>query len=421
MTVQRPFPPPAVRLPTDKLLFVFAAIALVSFLAPLQIIAPCSADDGDVATANADTTASQDVSDSADSDSVDSSLDPQYWAEQLGHDRFLRRESATRELIQLGDAAVDPLVAVIDNGNLEVNQRAISILSAIALQQSPKEDDGAYGALLTLSDTSAGSRLSMVQRALAEIAATRREQAESILRDAGYFIGADHFSFSLSTLIIPVKMLRVDGSWKDEPDTVTWLRWLTDIQYAEIRGDAVCTDVIKQLAKMPSLQYLAIIDGDLDAEAISEMKSMAQLKELELRYVSLDDEKRELLSSVPIRLTLSIMGTGTSEEQADQMRRDLPGLAIIHHNGGFLGVNCSTRSEACIIDAIVRESAAEAAGLRPGDMIIGIDQTEVEQFSDLQQAVKQRKAGDEIEVRYRRLNLGEVATVKATLRKYRSR
>ena len=43
-----------------------------------------------------------------------------YWVEQLGHDLYLRREMASKKLIEAGPPAIDHLVEAIGTGELEV-------------------------------------------------------------------------------------------------------------------------------------------------------------------------------------------------------------------------------------------------------------------------------------------------------------
>ena len=64
---------------------------------------------------------------------------------------------------------------------------------------------------------------------------------------------------------------------------------------------------------------------------------------------------------------------------------------------------------------MVPGSAAEAAGLIRDDVIIGIEDTKVTRFKDLQDAVNKHIPGDEVEVRFQRG--GEIQTVKLRLRR----
>ena len=56
-----------------------------------------------------------------------------YWVEQLGHDLYLRREMASTKLTEAGPAAIDDLVEAIRSGDLEVVERAMGVITEIAL------------------------------------------------------------------------------------------------------------------------------------------------------------------------------------------------------------------------------------------------------------------------------------------------
>ena len=93
----------------------------------------------------------------------------------------MRREAATRELIAKGSSSVEPLLKVIASGNLEINQRAVLVLSALAGKQHHADDGGALGALRKLAGESIGSRKSMVDRAINDLEADRLKQAHNAL------------------------------------------------------------------------------------------------------------------------------------------------------------------------------------------------------------------------------------------------
>ena len=54
------------------------------------------------------------------------------WVQQLGHDQYYRRESATRKLITAGPPAIPHLTSAMRSGDLEVVQRAVSVMADVA-------------------------------------------------------------------------------------------------------------------------------------------------------------------------------------------------------------------------------------------------------------------------------------------------
>jgi serine protease Do len=79
-------------------------------------------------------------------------------------------------------------------------------------------------------------------------------------------------------------------------------------------------------------------------------------------------------------------------------------------NGAFLGVTSSTsnddaedtKSDGAIITNVTKESAAEKAGLKNGDVITKINDKKIEDPSDLSEAISSFKPKDEVTVYYKR-------------------
>ena len=92
-----------------------------------------------------------------------------YWVEQLDHDLYLRREMASTKLADAGPAAIDGLVQVIRDGDLEVVERAMGVIREIALSRPPRDDGGAWDQLNTLAAQSAGRRASSAESAIEEV------------------------------------------------------------------------------------------------------------------------------------------------------------------------------------------------------------------------------------------------------------
>ena len=343
---------------------------------------------------------------------------PEFWVEQLGHDRFLRRETATRQLIRSGKVAVDPLLKAIETGNLETNQRAVVVLSAIAEKQHHADEAGALGALRALARKSIGTRLSMVERALSEIAQSRIKTALQELRGEGYEIGPYHFTFNMASTIARITMLRIGDGWDEDEDKLAWSRWVYNIGVVELRGSAVCKQVLQEVAKMPNLYALTLVDGQLNPGDLAALQDVQKLNQLELRYVPVDEETRDALAKIPIRLELSLMGTGITDAEAEQMQIRDPSILLHHHNGAFLGVKCDPGGLTCRINEIVPNSAAMEAGLRQGDTIIGLDEIEVGTFNDLREVIKSHVAEDKIRVKY--VRGGTEVETDAVLKKYRA-
>jgi len=336
-----------------------------------------------------------------------------YWVTQLGHDHYLRREMASDKLIAAGPGAVDELAEVTRGGDLEVVERAAAVITAIALAHAPNEDGGAWDSLSKMASESGGRRASTAKSALNEIRDHRAIEARKALAGAGIFVGVDEFA--IGAISRPLTIVQIDDKWHGDADSLQWLAWLSGVENARVKGSAVRGDVLSHVTKIPGLETLVIIDGKMDKETLKPLIEMDRIQSLEFRYVELTDEQAEMIASIPIRLSLNLMGTGVSESKVASMAAELPGLQITHRQGGFLGVSCLDGPDQCEISSVVPGSAAEEAGLMEDDVIIGVGDTEVTKFKDLQDAINQHVPGDEVEVRYRRGE--EVHNVKLRLRR----
>ncbi len=106
-------------------------------------------------------------------------------------------------------------------------------------------------------------------------------------------------------------------------------------------------------------------------------------------------------------------GTQAATQVAAPTTTALP-TATTNPNGGYLGIaaeqvqTCGAR-----VMEVKPSSAAEKAGLQPGDVIVAVDGKKIGGLVDLQVAVRTRKAGDTISLTYERGN--DQKTVTATL------
>jgi len=332
------------------------------------------------------------------------------WAQDLGHDQYLRREKATRKLIGLGTSAVDSLVIAARSGDLEVVERSVNIIAEIAIVESPADDGGAWDHLNLLASKGSGNTASRAELALSEIRVHRAIQARNALKAAGIFVGLDDFflrSYGQHRLLI-----RIDDQWNSDPKSLQWLRWLSGVENARVRGKAASREVLGQLIKIPNLKKISIADATIDEGTLEPLKDLKRIHSLEFRYVALKDEYGDLLASLPIRGSLELMGTGISSETVELMRQSLPGLQINHSQGGFLGVRCLDAQNVCEITEVVTGSAAQVAGLMPRDIIIKAGDAEVHRFSDLKDEINRHIPGDEIDVEIRRRGQTKILPLK---------
>jgi serine protease Do len=84
-------------------------------------------------------------------------------------------------------------------------------------------------------------------------------------------------------------------------------------------------------------------------------------------------------------------------------------------NGPYLGVQTDPDAKDCKITSVVKDSPAEKAGFKENDVIVKFDDTKVSKADDLFEAIRKKKAGDEVSVEVRRGD--ETVTLKIKLGK----
>lgn len=99
-----------------------------------------------------------------------------------------------------------------------------------------------------------------------------------------------------------------------------------------------------------------------------------------------------------------------------QVQRGLLGIEIQDVNARVAEEMGLTISQGVIVKRVNKSSAAEQAGIRQGDVIIGIEDHKVYSVSELQEYVARHRPGTEIKVTY--LRDGAEKTTMSTLRNY---
>ncbi len=334
-----------------------------------------------------------------------------YWIQQLDSDSFLRRQAATQRVLGYGAEAVEPLVEVTSTGRLEMTERSIAVLQTLALQQLPDDQAGAWAALESLVKQGSGSASLRARASIAAISRQRQNEAYEVLARVGVKIGFREFT--LRSTSINRNAVLIDKGWNGDLAALRWLRWVGIVDHALIEGPAVRGEVLEQVARMPDVRVILLRDGQVSGDLFTPLASMKRIEELEFRYIALSAEDAERIAKLPIRASLSLMGTGIPHAVAEQLREAMPGLNINHKQGGFLGVRCSNHAPFCQIDSLVPGGAADTAGLEAGDVVTRINDTTIRNFDDLQLEIGNFVPGDEIDVTFDRR--GEVLETKLTL------
>ena len=93
------------------------------------------------------------------------------------------------------------------------------------------------------------------------------------------------------------------------------------------------------------------------------------------------------------------------------------GMATIDENRALLGVTTEKDAKGAEIQTVSKESGAEKAGLKKGDIITKIEDRKIEDPDDLSSAVRQHKPGDKVKIIF--IRDGKEQTVTAELGKWK--
>jgi serine protease Do len=185
---------------------------------------------------------------------------------------------------------------------------------------------------------------------------------------------------------------------------------------------------MKKVALFLTLSVLAVTVN----QAIGQAKKPKEEKGVELNEKSLSGTTRKKMTIVIDGDKVTINGKPASEYKGDEQiiigdevivkgrgsYNTLPGRVRIVTGGGrkaLLGVVTEKAAGGVEIMEVSKNSGAEKAGLKPGDIITAIDDTNIETPAQLSEAIGKKQPGDEITVNY--LREGKANTAKVTLGK----
>jgi len=276
------------------------------------------------------------------------------WAIQLDDNRFDIRQRAQQQLEQLGKPALARVAAVAKRGTLESSTRAINIL----LHWSEvREQDLRLAALEELASMTNRPRESaMAMRLLAEV----REQAalEAITHLGGKVTNLGGYGNL---------QIEIDKNWKGGNEG---LKHLADVRHA---------------------------------------------KKIIFRVAPITDSGFEHLAKLAQVKVLEIYGTQISSGVLKKIKQQLPNTVINFRDGAMLGIlgnpNDTIQGSVAVTN-VVKNGAADKAGIVPGDRIAELNGEKLEDFTALTERIATYEAGDTVTLTI--LRKGKPQTVQVT-------
>lgn len=124
-----------------------------------------------------------------------------------------------------------------------------------------------------------------------------------------------------------------------------------------------------------------------------------EVVKVDLSDTDATDDDLEVLYRLPSLQVLTLLGkVDVSDEAVARLQQALPSLVIQRPGNALLGIGAAPLYGAtgCRVDLVMPHSAAERAGIRPGDLLLSIDGKRVPDFYELVALIGARKPGDSV-------------------------
>lgn len=273
--------------------------------------------------------------------------------------------------------------------------RMLTLLSSWAVDPTTEVGRDAVHALEKLSEGTSTVTAIRAQNLLLELMLNYSETVERQLRDSGVII--EYVAVQVLTAQgLPQKILRIDENYHGSPEDLEIIRWLVGIKLINARGASINGPILKQLVKMPELEVLQLREVPLNQEELDAIRTIRNLKTLELLYCNLPSDSVFTLAELPITHSLRLFGSSLSSESVADLKEQLEGVEFIFGRGGFLGIK--TNGDSNIIREIVKNGAADLAGLRTEDQIVSINKVPIAKFSEIRIELAKYAPTDKISV-----------------------
>jgi PDZ domain-containing protein len=270
------------------------------------------------------------------------------WITQLNDDRYLVRERATRQLLDAGRAGLDQLQAAADADRPEPADRSVWIMRRLS---NGKEASLKRQALEHLANLK--KRPQVAAAAQQTLSVLEHQEAMEAIEQLGGNYSEREFMVRIGA-IGQLGQLDLDERWHG--------------------GDA---DLV-HLRHLNGMRVIRIVGTDLSAAAVIE----------------------ELPRCATLQL-VSLYGTKFTPDDVAKLRAKLPArVEVDYRKGALLGV-ASTVTDGpgpAVVQRVTPGSAADVAGITPGDVIQKFNGEPITNFKSLTQKIGDHYPGDEVTI-----------------------
>jgi PDZ domain len=322
------------------------------------------------------------------------------WVQDLGAQRYTRRDAATRSLIEAGGAAIKPLMKGISLHGLEVTTRGIFVLQQLAVAGDEATEKSARESLEKIAAARVTAAARHARDALEKLDALRQQRALTELQRLGARVTRRHQE--LSSALGELLTVEIGKDWRGTVDDLRWLAFLQDVEQVTFIGPKVEDDWIAHIAGMPSIRLVKIKRANITAAGLAPLKTLERLEFIRLWYMDIGDDVVAPLAQC-LRVTrIELYGTKMTHDGETKLSEALA-ARIDRRRGAFLGIEPTTADQAAWeIRNVTTGSSADKAGLLPGDGFVTYDTKKVGDFRSLTAMIAEHDVGRIVDITLRR-------------------
>jgi hypothetical protein len=308
----------------------------------------------------------------------------------------LERETATENLVLAGVASVQPLLDAMQGRQLlERDMRAVFVLKQIALSADPAAQDAARDALARVATLRPGTASQNAIQTLATLSTIREKRA----LDELVALGANSDPDPTDPFGARYH-LRFDDQWKGKDEDLRRLPLLVNMSQLTFAGSKVKGEWLSNLREIP-LVAISINRAPIEDESLANLANLPQLRLVELKYVPVGNASLVHLAKLKNSALLRLYGTSITPDGAAELQRQLgQGVEVDHRLGAFLGISAGIHQLGCMITDVRPKTAASAAGLMLGDIIVTYGGSRVYDFDGLTKLISMNRPNDEVELQF---------------------
>jgi hypothetical protein len=267
------------------------------------------------------------------------------WIADLDDNRYLVREAATRRLLEAGVASFDYLLNTANGDRPEPADRATWILRRLSSGKDQVLRRQALERLVLLKNRP--QVVTVAQQALAEL---RHTEAVAVLQALGARYVTSEYGMSIGFYYTP--RLELDQQWRG-----------TDADLVHVRN-------------LVAVRQVAIFGTDISIEGLAHLQRANWLQES----------------------SLLLYGSKLEADEVPKVQKLLPQVEVDYRRGGLLGVGSNTPEGmgSAVVGIVKKGSAAEAVGIRVGDIVQEFENQPVPNFKALTLMIGKHRAGDEV-------------------------